>query len=157
MKAPLRVAIHEVGPCPDSTGIEGHGEGLKFGGQIYFYRVGKWVPKDKVVSLVHEGNWCGRQRGDREWIIVAWDCPDFVVLAHVHSGVSEALARFKGLSVAEAVKLVEDEMVVRQKEIEKTPKCSKCGRRIIRLEAEQLADECFSCMSLRLKKGAVQP
>ena len=48
----------------------GCGESLKHGNKLFFYRLGKNIPKDRIVSLLWEGDFCGRATGDKEWIIV---------------------------------------------------------------------------------------
>ena len=131
-------------PIPSSRGIEGNGEGVEFKRMTYYYRVGKWIPKDKAVALKWEGNYCGRVRGETAHIIVIFNGTNYTVLEDVTGSVRESIARFKGLSYSEAIALVEKEEQDRIAKLEALPKC-KCGGILLVLADEQPDDLCFTC------------
>ena len=67
--------------CPRCPGTEGHGEGLMYGGDDYYYREGKEIPKTKAASLRNESNFLGRVHGEVNHVIVAWNGKNFSVRA----------------------------------------------------------------------------
>lgn len=120
---------------------------MEYNSHYYFYRVGCWVPKDKIVHLTYEGGYCGRVNGDKEQIIVTWDGSDFVVLDHAYGGdLRTKMARFKGLTPAEGIALVQKEEQERQAYLDSLTKCKYCGERAgIRFENDQPDDVCLEC------------
>lgn len=132
-------------PSPKTKGVEGCGEGVLYGGDDFFYRAGKHIPKDKVVHLTWEGNWCGRENGEKSYLIVAFNGTDFTVLEHVlYVGVQKSMKRFKGLSCAEAIALVEQEDVERERRDAAMPRCA-CGGILLLLDNDQPSGICYSC------------
>lgn len=148
----LPIATPDCDPIPDSPGVEGHGQGLKHDTQTYYYRVGKLVPRDKIVHLTYEGAYMGRVHGEKEYIVVAFDGEQFRVLEHVsYYGVKDVLQKFKGMTNAEAIAAV---VAIREEIAAKfaaLPKC-KCGNQAgIIFDERQKKDECLTCMNKRLK------
>jgi hypothetical protein len=142
-------------PVPKGNGSEGHGEGVEYEDTTYYYRVGKYIPKGKVVSLVHEGNFCGRENGEKDYIIVGYIGDDIVLIdtmPYACGSIRERMKEFKGLSVKECLELIEKERKEKEKEADGLPKCSICGKIALVLESDQGANECGSCYEKR-KKG----
>lgn len=139
---------------PNQTGIEGHGEGCYFPpnqkhSQAYYYTVGKNVPKTKAALLKWEGNWSGRQNGDKAWIVVAWNGKDFSVLEHIHHyGTREVFSKYKGMTSEQAIKFAEEAEARRVADhhafMAKFPKC-KCGKVALLLQDDQPKDMCMEC------------
>ncbi len=148
--------LSSLSPCNEpiqrTAGSSGLGEGLYYQGKAFYYRVGKHIPKTHVVHLTSEDNYCGRQKGDFEYIIVAWDGTFFVVLDHVFFvGIRDKLKEYKGLSCKEAIALVEARYAKLQAYVDARPKCA-CGHGIILFHDDQRRDECSTCYDKRRKK-----
>lgn len=134
-------------PMPSEPGRTGRGQSIKWHNGYYYYRIGCYIPKNKAVSLVHESGYCGRQNGDKDWIIVAWNGENFSVLEHVMIGLRKELSKYKGMTAEEAIDHMEALEAKREDEwkkvMEKFPKCVKCGSPFI-----QLYDEiCCKCLT----------
>jgi hypothetical protein len=139
-------------PCKPTKGSTGCGQSLKYGSQFFHYRTPCFIPKDKPAMLMYEGNYCSRQHGDKEYLIVAFNGKNFTVLEHHYPGkAKEAMKRFVGLTNEEAIALVQGEWDERQRQYDEHPKC-KCGGLLIVFHEEQRADECSSCFDKRTKK-----
>lgn len=84
------------GPSP------GHGQGLLYNGQAFFYASEIDIPKDRVISLVREGN----RKSDRSWLIVAWDegHGGFRLLETVDRDLMHRIRPYRGLTAEQAVK-----------------------------------------------------
>lgn len=137
--------VHGLIPvCPSRPGLEGHGEGLHYNKKDYYYRHGCRIPKDKIVHLTYEGGYCGRQVGDKEYIIVAWDGKEFSVLEHLYSDVRLKLDRFKNLTPAMGIDLVRSEQKKLEEDWARRPKCI-CGRPLIMFQDDQPKDQCINC------------
>ena len=122
----------------------GCGESLKHANHIFSYRIGKNIPKDRIVSLLWEGNFCGRFTGDKEWIIVAWNGEGFVLLEHVYQNITQKLKNYKNFTNEQAVNLLIKEEAV-QKFLNEYPKCTKCESIVFKLEDDQPVNICFMC------------
>lgn len=152
MKYEVRTADIAGSPCKPTPRSEGCGQCVELDGKWYYYRSPYFIPKDKPALLTWEGNYCSRQNGDKEHLIVAFNGKNFTVLQHVYpGGVKEAMAKYKGLTNEEAVALKHKEMEKAQKEYDAMPKC-KCGRIILIFEEDQRKDECVACFEKRTKK-----
>lgn len=139
-------------PVEPGPGNEGCGQALNYNGQFFHYRTPCFIPKDKPAMLMYEGNYCSRQHGDKEYLIVAFNGKSFTVLEHHYPGrAKEAMKRFLGLTNQEAIDLVQGEWDERQRQYDAAPKC-KCGALLIKFLNEQRDDECSSCCEKRLGK-----
>lgn len=132
-------------PVPNSQGIEGHGEGLEYAGETFWYRVGKHIPKDKPVSVSAEHTWLGRCNGIKEWLILAWNGESFTVLEHVDSGLREEMKKYKGLSCEEAIEKAKELKRERNAWKETAPVCRVCNSYMIVFEDDQPDDLCLKC------------
>lgn len=114
------VFLKELLPIvPSGPGIPGHGQGLRHDGHSYYMATETEIPKNRVVSLVREGNHIhanvkeGRERvwheGAREWIIVAYDnaTDQFVLIETVNRDLMRKLSKYKGRSPAEVIGIIQ--------------------------------------------------
>ena len=131
-------------PSPSAPGTIGCGECLAWQGTGYYYRVGKHVPKDKVVHLTNETNYCGRQRGDFDYIVVAWDGATFRLLEHCYAGLRRVMEKYKSLTPSEAIAQKQAELAANRAALDAALKC-KCGAPVILLDDDQPAGVCCKC------------
>lgn len=84
-------------------GIPGHGEGLLIDGRAYYYACETEIPRDRVVSLVREGN----TRKDRSWVIVAYDADrgGFVLVERVDRDLMHCLIKYRGAVLSDLLKV----------------------------------------------------
>lgn len=144
----MDVIKSSIPPSPNRPGIEGHGEGLTWATGTFYYKTAKHIPKDKPASLVQESCYRGRQNGDKDWIIVAWDGSGFVVLEHVFSDVRKAMLNYKGLSTLQAIEKAQEKEKKWQEEYDALPNCKKCDRKAgIIFHDNQPRDICSECFS----------
>lgn len=131
-------------------GYEGVGEGIERqrGGDHFYYRVGKHIPKDKVTYVTWEGNYLGRQRGEKIHLLVVWDGEGFIELEEVSGSVLSRVKEFRGLTAAQAVEKLKEEQRKRQEketaERANWPKCARCDEPFIRLD-DANPDLCCEC------------
>lgn len=148
----LRVVPSEA-PIPSGPGTEGHGEGVKIGGDLYFYRCPFLIPKDKVAVVMWEGNYCGRQRGDREYALLAWDTDAFVVIAQPQAGeVRKAMKRFSDMTPAMAIQKARDDYREATKWLDDLPPCMGCKRGVIVFDEGQPRNVCLTCFRKQKEK-----
>ena len=143
----LDIVIPTIELHPSGPGVEGHGEGISYNGKSYYYRDGKRIPKNKVASLMWEGNWCGRVHGDKEYIFVAWNGKSFTVLSHEYS----YIRKYNKMLPEDAILLKERELKRIEEDIARMPKCKKCGSIAYVFEEDQKNNECLTCYSKRIK------
>jgi len=81
---------------PTKDGVPGHGQGLLFKGQEYYYACETGIPKDRAISLVRYGN----KRKSHSWIIVVWDeeSDGYVLIEDVNKDLMHRIKRYKGVS-----------------------------------------------------------
>lgn len=133
-----------IPPCPNSLGVEGHGEGLKYQNNAYYYRTAKPIPKNKPAVLKWEGNWCSRQHGDVEYIIVAFNGKKFVVIEHEYPGSLQLkFKRVKNLSCEKAISLSKE--IFEKNKLRFYTSCKHCKGNVIVLEDKQPKDVCLDC------------
>lgn len=141
-------------PIPNSAGVEGHGEGVEYNGKTYYYRVGCWIPKNKVVSLVWEGNFASRIHGDKDYIIVGYKDDDIVLLdSNIYMGIRVHMKKFQNKSVDEAILMIEQEEQAREESWRNVPNCKSddCNNKVIRFSDEQPENLCYTCFEKTLK------
>ena len=97
------VPVSLSGPSP------GHGQGVIYNGHAFYYACEIDIPKDRVVSLVREGN----RHSSRSWLIVAWDegHGGFRLLEIVDRDLMHRIRPYKDLTVEQALR-GNDEVVV---------------------------------------------
>lgn len=142
---------------PATNTAEGHGEGISWNNKTYYYRSDKEIPRDKVVYLKWEGNYAGRQIGEKEWIIVVWDKEGFLLLEHLHYDVRGAMSKFRGKSAEQAIKIVTDlnatQNAMSYLGLKET--CHLCGKPVVKECNFQPSDECYECY-VNTKKAHVR-
>lgn len=146
MNINLDTVMPSIEPCQSCPGIEGHGEGIKYNNKYYFYRDGKKIPKNKVASLIWQGNYCGRINGDVEYIYVAWNGDSFTVLSHEYS----YSRKYNKLLPADAILLRQRELKKLDEDLAKMPRCKVCNGIAYIFEKDQNKDECLSCFKKRI-------
>lgn len=139
----MQVLSELVAPFFSSLGIEGHGEGIKYKNHYYYYRGEKRIPKNKPACLKWEGHWAGRVHGEKEWIIVAWNGQEFILLDHIYGNINYTMTKYKGLSAIDAIKKTQAEETERQRQLDAMEKCKKCGKP--RINFGQAKGLCVSC------------
>lgn len=137
--------------CPNSPGIEGHGEGVEYDGKTFYYpRAGKSIPKNKVVALKWEGGWAGRQNGDKEYILVCFnEKNELIFLKTIIFDVRKELKLFEGMSSEQAIAKINSDEEAIKKITDSYPKCISCGGQALKFEEDQNPDECISCYNKR--------
>lgn len=143
----LQAATWESDPRPKTNTATGVGECLSYNTGFYYARGTKKLSRTKVEIVRRESFYCGRQRGEIDWLIVAFDGTQFLVLEHVYSDLKRVLTKYKGLSALEAIERREKELAAL------TPRhyCS-CGRSAILFEEGQTREECLECYHQRIGK-----
>lgn len=145
----MHTLIASIPPVNHSQGIEGHGEGVEYNGITYYYPLaGKHIPKNKVVALKHEGNFCHRIHGDKQYLIVCYDGQENLVLVDtvVSGSIQKELRRYKGLPlIIDALELVNKVRTDVQEALDKVPDCVQCGGKVLLLDELQPRDTCFTC------------
>ena len=138
--------ISEIIPLHKScVGQEGCGEGLRYNDNNYYYINERSIPKNKPALLTWEGHWGGRQHGDKEHIIVAWNGKAFVVLEHVYPGhAREKFREYKGVSCLAAIDKRQKNDEENKRWLDNLPKCH-CGRPAILFDDKQPAGVCLMC------------
>lgn len=131
-------------PVPRRPGNTGCGESLCYGRIDYHYRVGKHVPRDRVVHLTNESNYCGRQRGDFDYIVVAWDGVAFRLLEHCYDGLRRVMEKYEKLTPSEAIAKKQSELTENHVALDALVKCG-CGQSVLLLDDDQPAGVCFKC------------
>ena len=147
MRKLLETVMPSIEPWASGPGVEGHGEGISYKDKCYYYRDGKRIPKNKVASLMWEGNWCSRIHGDKEYVYLAWNGKSFTILSHEYS----YIRKYNKMLPEDAILLKERELKKIEEDNKKLPKCKKCGKIAIVLEEEQDDKECLICFNKRIK------
>ena len=137
-------------PVESRIGIDGIGEGIEYEGNTYYYRVGKRIPKNKVVSLRYESNYCGRVHGETIYIIVVWDGKNFIVLETATENIRESKQKYDGLSPKKAIAFAEKQENKTKAYFDAFPKCKKCKEPVIVLIDGQSSDMCISCFENKI-------
>jgi len=143
--------------CPSTDTSIGHGEGITWNNKTYYYRNELEIPKDKVVYLRWEGNYAGRQIGEKEWIIVVWDKEGFLLLEHLHYDVRGSMSKYKGKSAEQAISII-TELNATQTAMSfmgLKPSCHLCGKPVVKVCSSQPTDECYECY-VNTKKANVR-
>lgn len=105
-------------PSPNGVGIEGCGESVEYKDKLYFYRVGKCIPRDKVAFVKHEGGWNhGVTAKDIEYLAIAWNGKSFCVFATADK--QKHLCDWHGLTLKQAKELRAKKLEEATKEMEK--------------------------------------
>jgi hypothetical protein len=138
----MQILNQSIDPFLSRPGIQGHGQGLNYKDKWYYYAGEKNVPKDKP-AIKWEGNWAGRVCGEKEWIIVAWNSENFVLLDHTYCGIRELKLKYNRLLAIQAIERKNQEEIKLQKERDAMPKCKKCGKPY--LEFGQKSGLCIKC------------
>jgi hypothetical protein len=140
---------------PNSSGVEGHGEGVKYKDDYYYYRTGANIPHGKVVAVTCEKNFFSRVRGEKTWLLLVYETAfctqrNLVVLEEVSEDLKSRLALYKGLTPSQAIERRLDEDAQNAARWESIPNCA-CGGKILLLADEQRKDECYICYKKRMK------
>lgn len=146
----LELLTPTIEPVSNSPGILGHGQGIIYDNEYYYYIVGKYIPKHIVTALKSESQYCGRVNGEKEYIIITWDKlqNSFVLLEHHFYEIKKYLKRYAGKKPDEAIAMRVAELAEIQARYDATPKC-KCGNRIILFYEGQTRDICATCFKKR--------
>mgnify|MGYP000207779118 CR=1 FL=1 len=144
------IATHDRPPSPNTGRSTGHGEGIEYEGRTYYYRTPHWIPKDRISFAMREYSYRSRQRGDKEYVVIAPEGDHYIVLDVVADGILDVMKFYKDKTPQEAI--AEDLELRRQIQIglDAHPKC-KCENLLIRFEQEQRDDECLECFLRRSK------
>ena len=148
MKVILKSSL--IASVPNSSGIEGHGEGFCLDGMhFYYHKAGRFIPRQKVSYVKWEGNYAGRLHGEKYYQIVCFNKDgDLVIIDSCIQNPQREVKKYTGLTSADAIKRT----IQREKEIlEKSkegPHC-QCNAQILQLDNNQKDDECYSCFKKR--------
>jgi hypothetical protein len=88
----------------------GHGQGLVYNGEEFYYAAEREIPRDRVVSLVRGGNDSSKYKRNQEdngrrWIIVVYDkdSDGFLFLEHVILDLMHRMMVYKGQLVEDVI------------------------------------------------------
>lgn len=138
-----------VDAIPNSTGVEGHGQGVEYDGRTYYYRMpGKNIPKKNPTYLTWEGNFAGRVHGDKVHLIVMWEDDVLYLLNTVYINPQQEAKKYYGYPLDIFRKYEEQQ---RQEWNDRFPKCNSCGNNVIILDEGQPKDKCTSCFAKGIK------
>jgi hypothetical protein len=139
-------------PYISHPGVQGHGEALKYKGRWYYYRGESLIPKNCVSQLKWEGNWAGRQVGEKDWIIVCWDGSTWICLDHTSFDIKDRMKKYKGKSPIEAIQMIKDEEQKETERLAALPKCKECKKPIqFRMYDNQPRNICCNCFKQSIK------
>lgn len=133
--------------------IEGHGEGAEYEGKTFYYsRKGKYIPKDKVTFLTWEGNYAGRARGEKEYLLVCYNNENnLLFLKSIWTNPMAELKKYAGLTNQQVIEKIKKEQDEIKRIIDNYDKCIHCGETVILLEDNQPTDECLYCYNQHQK------
>ena len=148
----LKPLVPTIKPVCNSPSRIGHGEGIEYDNAYYYYIVGKHIPKDKVVALKSESQYCGRVNGEKEYIIITWDKSQqsFVLLEHCCYEVKRYIKKYIGKKPDEAIAMRMAELDKIQADYDATPKCSYCNNPVIVFHDGQDKNTCSSCFEKKV-------
>lgn len=148
MSLEFQIVTPSIAPLPNRPRAIGHGEGVEYNGRSYYYMVGKRIPKDKVVAIRWEGDWCGQVNGEVEYLVVVYSGSgnEFLILEQSSKGyIREVMVKYKGREPFEVISFASREAKKRQEAFDSLPKCRLCGDVMIVFEDHQPKDVCLQC------------
>jgi hypothetical protein len=155
MKVPRPNVFDRVVPttaaCKSVKGQSiGHGEGFTYLDRDYYYRCGCDIPKDRAVIVASEDDPCGRVRGTREYMVVAWDKDAFVLLDFSPlKGAKEMLAPYIDMTAEQAIAWTKRLYEKRELHRKKQWFCVDCQKLVDMYDFKLRcpADHCYECHS----------